>query len=505
MSSRRLAYLSLLSAITVLANSTLAYSGTIAPQKPVRSILICYFAGPTDYQSRSVGAAVGRMLRYRASNLYQLSNLPPLNVVERIMRENRLSGRLSLKTPDALKIARASGQEWVLTGSVKRIGDKFLISAEIFGVSTGRMIGGPISVSGSEADLPRLETDLARNIFAGIGVQFSARQRAELSKPLTNNPKAIRLLGDFLLAKRELAPGFLSKLTALDPYFALGAVHRADQLLDAARYQEVIELARLWSRRLPRNRDFPSYEFGALVSLGRYGEASAALKRIDANYPNSFSVTLLRHWLDRVQGNAGAALETARMLTELNPASSEGYGRLAIASLEHGLRIGESLDVSQMNPGKARDFEKDIETACLAGETAVGIDPRYEDMWLALMAAYREQGRHGKSLQAYRKVMSLNAQNRDAMSSQALNYLCRKDFKSARKLWERCMSSNRRHTDALVGLALCSKMSGDLKGADRFIRRALAVDRNCANAANLRCRRYWPLQLTEAAGRLGKV
>jgi tetratricopeptide (TPR) repeat protein len=458
-------------------------------QRPVKSVMICYLLNESDYKSRSVGAAIGRMLRYRASNLYQLSNLPPMDVVERVMREEHL-GRISLNTRNALRVAMVSGQEWAVVGTVKRSGSRYRIMAYIYDSSSGKQIGRPIAATGVESDLQGLEAGLSSVIFGATGIRFSAGQRADLMKPLTGHPEAVSLLGDYLLAGPHAAPPLLRRLITADPSFPLGAVHRADSLLESGRYWDALTVAREWGSRLPSNRDFASCQFGALLSIGRASEASAVLKRMEAIYPGSFSIALLRYWLLRIQGNDRGAMESGRRLTILNPASSEGYGCYAAAALRAALRISSARAAS------------DIRISRLAAERAVNLDPKYKDAWLTLMAAYREQGDIDRSSLAFKRVIALDARNGEALSSQAVNYLCRNDVKSARKLWSASFSTDRKRGDALVGLALCAKMSGNASMAGGHVRRAAAMDKRCVDVAYLRRQKYWPVRFAQAAAAL---
>ena len=489
-SLRRMAVFGVLCLVLVSIGVVPTHGSRKAGQRPVKSIMVCYFLNDSDYKSRSVGAALGRMLRYRASNLYQLSNLPPLNVVERVMQEQKLRGGLSLNTSNALKVAKASGQELAVVGTVTRSGSGFRVKAYIYDSASGREIGKPNTVTATESNLHRLEARLSSAIFGGIGAQFTVRQRADLAKPLTGHYEAVRLLGDYLLARPKAAPSFLKRLIAADPNFPLGAVHKVDSMLAGGRAWEALVAVREWSARLPSNRDFSSYEFGALLATGRVSEASTLLKRMEAGYPNSFSVGLLRYWLLRLEGDDRGAVETARRLTSLNPASSEACGCYAAAAVRLALRVGGAESANY------------IRISRVSAERAVNLDPNYKEAWLMLMAAYREQGDINRSSAAFRRLIALDARNADALSSQAINYLCRNDVRSARKLWSASFSADRSRAEALVGLALCAKTLGDATLAGGHLRRAAAADKRCVDATYLRREKYWPIQLARTVAAL---
>ena len=480
-------------------------AASVANPKPVRSMLICHLSGATDYQSRSAGAALGRMLRYRASNLPQLCNLPPLNVVERVLDQEGLDGRFALKVPDALKVAKASGQEWAVVGTVSRSEGRYIARLEIYGATTGRMIGRPIVASGTEAELPRIEVDLARALFGGIGLSLSEQQQSDLNKPLTAEYKAVRFLGDYLLAPARTSSALLDKALTADTKFPVSAVHRVDRALESGRFPDAIAICREWRKKLPTNRDIPSYEFGALLALKRYNEARKLLEALDSLYPDSFSLALLRHWLYRLEGNYGGALEAAEHLNKLNPQSAEGHARVAVAALEHGLRTGSSLYLSQMTPGQAREFAASIESACSAGEKAVRLDPKYEQVWLVLQTAYREKGEYSRSGEAFHRILALNAGCADAKRGQALTYLCQSKTRPARKLLEEVLKAGPEEADVLLGLALCSKMEGDTSAANLQFRRARSINERAADMTYLRYQRNWPIQLAEAASNLGRA
>lgn len=446
---------------------------------------------------------MGRILRYRASNLPQLSNQPPFDVVDRAVREQKTRGGLALNTRNALAVARTTGQDLAVVGMVKRTGTRYQVRGYIYDASTGIEIGRPIILNAAESDVPRLEARLSAAILGGIGLPLTARQRGELHKPLTTHYQTIKLLGDYLLAGPRVASSSLRDLNTNDPTFPLGAVEKADRLLQTGRYWDALTAARDWNARMPSNRDFASCKFGALLGTGRISEASAVLNGMEASYPSSFSVAMLKYWLMRLGGNEQGALAATGRLRALNPLSSEAYGCCSSTALRLAFRIDSGAIQSQA--GAARAYTDYIQIARASAERAVNLDSKYEDMWLTLMIAYREQGNIDGSSQAFRQLTALDPKNCDALSNQALNYLCENDPRSAGKLWSSCFSTDRKRADALMGLALCAKMSGKTALAGGHFRRAAAMDKRCADAAYLRREKHWPVQFAKTVAALGST
>jgi len=489
--------------LVLLAASGALRCASTAVSKPLRSMLICHFSGAGDYQSRRIGAALGRMLCYRASNLSQLSNLPPKLVVDRALRQEGLGRDMVLNAVNARKVAAAAGQEWVVVGSVRRADSNlFIVTTEIYGVVSGRMIGAPVVTSGTQEQLPAMEVELARNLLGGAGIPLTPQQKTDLGKALTVKPLAISLLGDYLLASEQDAPKILAKLTDADPDFPVAGLCRVDAAYRSGRSWETLTLARRFKARFPRNKDFASYEFGALATMKRFGEAAIALDQIEVYYPESFCLVWLRSQLNHLEGKYWSALQFAKRLVELNPASPEGYARIASAALESGMRLGDELALGAVTAGQAGEFAAAIDAACKAGEQAVELDPKYEEVWLTLMAAYRERGDYAKSLATYRRVMAVNPKTREAKPSLALTYLCWNKTDLAKTAAQSALVENPNLPEALVTLALCAKNQNDQKTAASCSKRALALDKRCGDVSYLRYQKLWPIQMAQQAGRL---
>jgi len=156
---------------------------------------------------------------------------------EIILRLGRLSGlvvksryavRQYRDTPvtDPAALGRALDVEVLVHGNVRRFGHQLRVSAELVRAATGMRVWGS-EYDRTDADLLRLEGELASAIASAVAGHLDPQEQAHLMRPPTTNPEAYDhfLRGDYYLAQRTSAAtaeaiGQYEAALRLDPTFA---------------------------------------------------------------------------------------------------------------------------------------------------------------------------------------------------------------------------------------------------------------------------------------------
>src|SRR6059058_6106968 len=151
----------------------------------------------------------------------RLGQLPRLAVKSRAaVRRFKQSGA------DPLAAARALGVARLVTGSVRRGGNRLRVTVELVRASDGEHVWGDL-YDRTDADLLAVEEDIARAVASAIGGQLLPAERATLAARPTASPEAYDhfLRGNHLLAQRTgssvaRAIDEYKTATRVDPRFA---------------------------------------------------------------------------------------------------------------------------------------------------------------------------------------------------------------------------------------------------------------------------------------------
>jgi len=151
----------------------------------------------------------------------RLGQLPRLAVKSRAaVRRFKQSGA------DPLAAARALGVARLVTGSVRRAGNRLRVTVELVRASDGEHVWGDL-YDRTDADLLAVEEDIARAVASAIGGQLLPAERATLAARPTASPEAYDhfLRGNHLLAQRTgssvaRAIDEYKTATRVDPRFA---------------------------------------------------------------------------------------------------------------------------------------------------------------------------------------------------------------------------------------------------------------------------------------------
>ncbi len=269
------------------------------------------------------------------------------------LKRMRKSEDETLSDALAREICQREGVRALLTGSIARLGDSYVLSVRIVDPSTGSAVRTLTERTGSREEiLPALDR-LSETLRRELGESLSSIQgtNLKLAEATTSSLEALQLFteGKALLARGRVKESreFFERALALDPEFArayasLATTYRSfgityDPVLAERNFQEAM-------KRLDRVGERERLEIQGLYYgvLGRYEEAARFYRLLVERYPtvDEYHVALARQYsgLSRYP-EAIAEFEEAR---RLNPSSAGILVNLASAYGSQG-RFSEEI------------------------------------------------------------------------------------------------------------------------------------------------------------------
>jgi len=286
-----------------------------------------------------------------------------LNLLAKI-KELQVAGRTSSfafkgQNQDLRIIGEQLSVENILEGSVRRVGDKVRVTAQLISVNDGYHIWSE-TYDRELTDIFAIQDDIASHVVAALKIELLGAQSAPLSQFETSSAEAYNF---YLLGKgrlREMSFSFLRKAlenfkqaVALDAGYApahAGLADAAFRLYEtgAISQQEFLSLApgalETALRLDPNNVEAMAILGSVRVAENRFEEAAQAYKRSLALSPNN--VTALAAYGDALldAGDVEQALEVFQRAARLNPLSVNDQWNVADA-LEKMGRCDEALEV----------------------------------------------------------------------------------------------------------------------------------------------------------------
>jgi TolB-like protein len=240
---------------------------------------------------------------------------------------------------DPAAVARELGVRYVVEGSVRRVGARVRINAQLIDSETGGHLWAE-RFDRDAADLFAVQDEVLRHIVAALSVRVSGPEQQRLARLPTTNLEAYDY---FLRAEQAARTGFQPKLrealrlyekaVTLDPTFA--NAYAADARIAA----DVM------------SNDYNNVLAGPLARKRAYEHASRALE-LTPDAPLPFAVLAV---LQTVDGRYDEALASAERAVALGPSDAEAHAALsfvltfggdhadAVAAVETALRLNPNL------------------------------------------------------------------------------------------------------------------------------------------------------------------
>ncbi len=304
---------------------------------------------------------------------------------------------------DLKQVAQELGVRYVLEGSIRRVGDRVRINAQLIDGESGGHLWAD-RFDGGMADIFALQDDVNRRIVDALKVELTDADRAQFDVVETMVPEAYELLlrgvekynqfnADSISEAREL---FL-RAAELDPQYARAYANIALTYATQVNF--------LWTD----DRD------GYIEQGLEYAAKASAL---DDSIPQIY---LTRSILYLSQRQYDAALEAAQRTVEVHPNYADGHATLAFISSYMGLydRALDALDrAGQINPqstgiylsmeGRLYFLKGEYETALTKLEESVERNPAMDVSHLSMAATLVELGRLGDAEWSVEEALALS-------------------------------------------------------------------------------------------------
>ena len=302
---------------------------------------------------------------------------------------------------DERKIGRELNVRHLIEGEINRAGDRIAITTRSVDTTTGTQEWSDrteIEASLVTSDPAVLLTRIATRVRGGI---FGVEKRSAVLRPTTNSPLNLVLrgyaawdAGRTTLEGVKEARKLCDEALRIDPNFVPALVCRATTLhwetyedLSADRGRFAEEIDTLSQRAIAADdQDLSAWaERGeALVGLGRWREASAAVDKMAALDPTSLVPLTGRAWIMFATGHPAEALAAAERAIAINP---PGGTVQAMYVCRGNLMLGR------------------YDAAVPACEKAAALDDAEWHNQLLLVAAYAQHGDAEKAAVAKRELL----------------------------------------------------------------------------------------------------
>ncbi|MGE0128010.1 MAG: protein kinase [Blastocatellales bacterium] len=292
----------------------------------------------------------------------------------------------------------------VVTGRVRRQGDRLLIRAELVDATDGARLWGE-EYERPLADIPTVEREITREISEALRLRLSGAEQRQIAKRQSDSSEAYRLylLGRHLYLQHtpagyEQALAYFNQAIALDPNYALA--HAGVSLVYSTISAQI----------LPPAEAMPKARQAALTAI-----------RLDETLPEAHNaLALVRSWGD--WDWAGAESEYKRAI-ELNPnfilaithycglLLSQGRFEEALAEARRSQELDPLSFQAHYSLARVYFFARRYEQALSYSRKMVELSPNIATAHAILGLVLSQQGKHEEAISELRRGFDLNRQH----------------------------------------------------------------------------------------------
>ena len=276
------------------------------------------------------------------------------------------------KPTDVKRVARELGVRYVMEGSVRRVGDRLRVTAQLIDAATGRHLWAE-RYDRSLADLFDIQDEITRSVAASVELQVElAELQAAESRPSTDfkaRDLVARAAGRIYDQTSEAiaeASDFVEEAIRIDPLtprahqmrgtIFLNRMYLGEIPHDAANIGRALELARTALRLAPRDEWAHWLMAGAYAEAGQLEDAVAECELgLEINPNCSAILQRLGAFLGPL-GRPQEAIKACRLAIQLDPRNPLNYWRhshIAIAhfvATDYEAALQESKRVARSRP-----------------------------------------------------------------------------------------------------------------------------------------------------------
>src|SRR5581483_1831669 len=369
------------------------------PRKAITSLAILPLANTSDdpgmeYLSDGITESI----------INTLSQLPGVRVVAR-----GTVFRYKAREVDPQEAGRELGVQAVLTGRVRQIADRLIVSAELTDVASDSQLWGE-QYNRNLSDIFEVQEEITKEITGKLRLKLSRREKGRLAVRHTHDVEAyqVYLRGRYFWNKRtteslhkgieyfrqaiDLDPGYAPAYTGLSDSWTLLVVREAIPPEDG--FAKAKAAAAMALKIDEESAEAHASLGHAMLHNWEWEAAEKELKRaigLNPGYPSA------HHWYSEyltAMGRCDESIAELKLAGELDPLS-------LVISADLGRAFYYARDYNRVMEQEARTLE---------------MDP---DFWLSHInvgRSYLQKGMHAEAISALQKARELSADNTEALS-----------------------------------------------------------------------------------------
>ena len=284
------------------------------------------------------------------------------------------------KAVDMHKVARELGVRYVVEGSVRKMGDRIRITAQLIDAVPGIHLWSERFDRGIE-DLFAVQDEVTQTIVATVSGRLEEAEIRSAANRRTNSLPAydcflrgVELLRGYGADDNRRARELFEQATSLDPNFAVAHAYLALSLLVENGYGSAsqsikdrsLDIALVAVRLDPRDSRCHLFLGQAYRFRSEFDTAISHMERSIKLNPNDATGVAQFGALLTVAGRAGEGIDLIRKAMRLNPYHPEWYWGVLAAALYAGRRYEEALEANQENRASKHPWTMARTAACLA-------------------------------------------------------------------------------------------------------------------------------------------
>ena len=358
-----------LRAAGLFPEDSLVAEGVLAPRD---QLVLTEFADRADDSSLATAITEALRVDFTQSRLVGLASPDRVRSALRLMRR-----------PDTLRLTPALGREValregfkaVLSGEVTRLGEGYMISAQVVGADSGQVLAAHRESAGSAGDIIPAVDRLSRKLRRRIGESLQGVRAADpLEAVTTGSLEALRRysLGARLggAGRYDEALPFLEQAVQLDTAFATAWYALATYLWnlrrDPARQVEALSRAYALRERLTERERYATeaqYFEWALDDRASARAAWRALLAVDPEHPGALNNLGLSLWFE--EDYAGAAELAARAI-RADSSTTAPYTNLVDAQVTLGRFAAAETTLARWRARFGADATYEVQVGLMA-------------------------------------------------------------------------------------------------------------------------------------------
>lgn len=289
---------------------------------------------------------------------------------------------------DIKKIGKELNVNYVIEGSIRKVGDRLRISARLIDASNSHNLWAD-RIDGALENIFALQDEVTTKIITSLQVQLTEKERTQLAHKYTDSIEAYDLFlrgwQNLWIASKDTNPvarDYFTKAIELDKSFARAYANLA--------LTYIYDYMNGWSEQASQSLERANYFSNRAIEL-------------DQNLPQ---VHWVRGFAETFNKNYKSALVEAEKAIELDPNFADGYGLLATVLNYAGRPEQAAIEMQhamRLNPGHPAIYkviygeilfnQHNYDAARENFELALKRNPESQEARLWLAAAYAQLGR----------------------------------------------------------------------------------------------------------------